>query len=112
MITLTAKDLAARNVLLDRNHRCKIADFGLSREVDAHTTYAAMTASRGLPVRAMHAGLTLQIKWLAPECLNGTFSTQSDVWAFGVTLWEILHFAWTPYPGLTIEEVRHLEESS
>jgi len=107
---LTFQDLATRNVLLDGQHRCKIADFGLARDMTgAEPVYETRTASRRLPVFPGIAGTSsdVQLKWIAVECLDrGVFSSASDVWAFGVTVWEILHFGATPYPGMTVQKVQ------
>lgn len=70
------RDLAARNVLVDHNKLCKIADFGLSRAAGA----AARGGRGALPVR-----------WMAPEALlYNVYSHHTDVWAFGILLWEIV----------------------
>lgn len=90
------RDLAARNVLVDEHNRCKVADFGLSRSIkDSHTDVYQQRSKGALPVR-----------WLAPECLYlQVFTTKSDVWAFGILLWEIVTLGSTPYPGLCAQEV-------
>lgn len=92
------RDLAARNVLVDEHGRCKVADFGLSRSVrDSETDVYQQKSKGALPVR-----------WMAPECLYlQVFTTKSDVWAFGILLWEIVTLGSTPYPGLSAQEVIH-----
>ncbi|XP_070564232.1 tyrosine-protein kinase receptor Tie-1-like isoform X4 [Ptychodera flava] len=85
------RDLAARNILVYDNYVAKVADFGLSR---GDEVYVKMTAGR-LPVR-----------WMAIESLNySVYTTKSDVWSFGILLWEIITLGGTPYPGLTCAEL-------
>ncbi|XP_053602300.1 dual specificity protein kinase splB-like [Plodia interpunctella] len=85
------RDLAARNVLVDHNKLCKIADFGMSRAAGA----AARAARSALPVR-----------WMAPEALlYNVYSHHTDVWAFGILLWEIVTLGSTPYAAMSGREV-------
>ncbi|XP_034035582.1 tyrosine-protein kinase ABL2 isoform X2 [Thalassophryne amazonica] len=92
------RDLAARNCLVGENHIVKVADFGLSRLMTGDT-YTA------------HAGAKFPIKWTAPESLAyNTFSIKSDVWAFGVLLWEIATYGMSPYPGIDLSQVYDLLE--
>ena len=92
------RDLAARNVLVGSNKRnfgkeiCKIADFGLSRVLNVDGEYMAATE------------LMLPYRWTAPEGMdarNQTFTSKSDVWAFGVLLAEIFMFGDMPYAKCT-----------
>ncbi|KAM3720271.1 putative tyrosinase-like protein [Dirofilaria immitis] len=82
------RDIAARNVLLSTPRCVKLSDFGLSRCVEEDNVY---TASRG----------KLPIKWMAPESINyRCFSKATDVWMFGVCIWEILTFGIKPWQGV------------
>ncbi|KAM6986059.1 tyrosine-protein kinase ABL1 isoform 2-T2 [Aplochiton taeniatus] len=92
------RDLAARNCLVGENHLVKVADFGLSRLMTGDT-YTA------------HAGAKFPIKWTAPESLAyNKFSIKSDVWAFGVLLWEIATYGLSPYPGIDLSQVYEMLE--
>uniref|UniRef100_A0A1I7U116 Tyrosine-protein kinase n=1 Tax=Caenorhabditis tropicalis TaxID=1561998 RepID=A0A1I7U116_9PELO len=93
------RDLAARNCLVSEHNVVKIADFGLARFMK-EDTYTA------------HAGAKFPIKWTAPEGLAfNTFSSKSDVWAFGVLLWEIATYGMAPYPGVELSNVYGLLEN-
>ena len=88
------RDLAARNVMLDKWLQAKVGDFGLARQGDEYTVEA--TDDEGNKKK-----LELPWKWVAPEAaMSRTFDQPSDVWSFGITLWEIFTFGGMPYPSL------------
>ncbi|CAB1312364.1 unnamed protein product, partial [Coregonus sp. 'balchen'] len=83
------RDLAARNVLVTESNFMKIADFGLARDVHNIDYYKKTTNGR------------LPVKWMAPEALfDRVYTHQSDVWSFGVLMWEIFTLGGSPYPGI------------
>ncbi|XP_041034820.1 non-receptor tyrosine-protein kinase TNK1 isoform X2 [Carcharodon carcharias] len=88
------RDLAARNILLASEELVKIADFGLTRSV-SNSDHYVMQAHRKIP-----------FAWCAPESLkSGTFSHASDVWMFGVVLWELFSYCEEPWMGLYGREI-------
>ncbi|XP_015430162.1 PREDICTED: tyrosine kinase receptor Cad96Ca [Dufourea novaeangliae] len=94
------RDLAARNILIDENRVCKVADFGFARDIAANQIYERKSEGR------------LPIRWMAPESLyDNIFSVKSDIWSFGILIWEIVTLGSTPYPGLAAAEVmRRIKE--
>ncbi|XP_040129729.1 tyrosine-protein kinase Fer isoform X3 [Ictidomys tridecemlineatus] len=92
------RDLAARNCLVGENNILKISDFGMSRQEDG-----GVYSSSGLK--------QIPIKWTAPEALNyGRYSSESDVWSFGILLWETFSLGISPYPGMTNQQAREQVE--
>ncbi|KAL1492891.1 hypothetical protein ABEB36_011064 [Hypothenemus hampei] len=94
------RDLAARNILLSSKYQAKISDFGLSRALEKdHDYYRALQGGRW------------PLKWYAPESYNfGQFDHKSDVWSFGVTIWEIYSFGAYPYGDMKGAEAIELIE--
>ncbi|XP_035776814.1 platelet-derived growth factor receptor alpha-like isoform X4 [Anopheles albimanus] len=82
-------DLAARNILLCEDNVVKICDFGLARSMYKSDNYKKKGEA------------PLPFKWLALECISdNVFSTYSDVWAYGIVLWELFSLGKVPYPGM------------
>lgn len=92
------RDLAARNVLVGENNVCKVADFGLARVFmkENENVYEAKEGSK------------FPVKWTAPEAINDhKFTIKSDVWSFGILLYEIMTFGQMPYPAMSNYQVVH-----
>ena len=88
------RDLATRNCLVGENFTIKVADLGVNLDrYQSH--YYKIQGNRLLPIR-----------WMATECFDGKFSEKSDIWAFGITLWELFTLSKDkPYPNLSDEDV-------
>ncbi|NP_001393705.1 proto-oncogene tyrosine-protein kinase receptor Ret isoform s precursor [Homo sapiens] len=94
---LVHRDLAARNILVAEGRKMKISDFGLSRDVYEEDSYVKRSQGR------------IPVKWMAIESLfDHIYTTQSDVWSFGVLLWEIVTLGGNPYPGIPPERLFNL----
>uniref|UniRef100_A0A8C8BFV5 Receptor protein-tyrosine kinase n=1 Tax=Otus sunia TaxID=257818 RepID=A0A8C8BFV5_9STRI len=99
---LVHRDLAARNVLVKSPNHVKITDFGLARllegdEKEYNLLYSTFSA--------------MPIKWMALECIHyRKFTHQSDVWSYGVTIWELMTFGGKPYDGIPTREIPDLLE--
>uniref|UniRef100_A0AAQ4P9H2 receptor protein-tyrosine kinase n=1 Tax=Gasterosteus aculeatus aculeatus TaxID=481459 RepID=A0AAQ4P9H2_GASAC len=96
---LVHRDLAARNVLVKSPNHVKITDFGLARLLDVNEKeYNA-------------DGGKMPIKWMALECIHyRKFTHQSDVWSYGVTIWEVMTFGGKPYDGISTRDIPDLLE--
>ncbi|XP_038063594.1 tyrosine-protein kinase receptor Tie-1-like [Patiria miniata] len=89
------RDLAARNCMVDSDLLVKIADFGLSRDMHESDYYTSGDAQAKLP-----------IKWMAPESMERrVYNARTDVWSYGVLLWEIFSKGAKPYPGIPNQDV-------
>uniref|UniRef100_A0A8C7P364 receptor protein-tyrosine kinase n=1 Tax=Oncorhynchus mykiss TaxID=8022 RepID=A0A8C7P364_ONCMY len=91
------RDLAARNILVNSNLVCKVSDFGLSRYLQDDTSDPSYTSSLGgkIPVR-----------WTAPEAIAyRKFTSASDVWSYGIVMWEVMSFGERPYWDMSNQDV-------
>ena len=89
------RDIATRNCLMDTKLTVKIADFGMSREVSSMDYYRIGSSKACLPVR-----------WMPPEALMyGKFTVKSDVWSYGVLMWEVYSYGRQPHTGVSNYEV-------
>ncbi|XP_022082665.1 fibroblast growth factor receptor 2-like isoform X2 [Acanthaster planci] len=93
-VKIIHRDLATRNILLDENLTCKVSDFGFSRDVFTQNFYQ-MSSSGAVPVR-----------WMALESIvDDIYTTKSDVWSYGILVWEMITMGTHPYPGIKVTDL-------
>ncbi|XP_060716649.1 ephrin type-A receptor 6 [Tachysurus vachellii] len=89
------RDLAARNILVDDNLVCKVSDFGLSRVLEDDPEASYTTTGGKIPIR-----------WTAPEAIQyRKFSSASDVWSYGIVMWEVMSYGERPYWEMSNQDV-------
>uniref|UniRef100_A0ACB8FTG3 Ephrin type-A receptor 5 n=1 Tax=Sphaerodactylus townsendi TaxID=933632 RepID=A0ACB8FTG3_9SAUR len=92
------RDLAARNILINSNLVCKVSDFGLSRVLEDDPEAAYTTRGGKIPIR-----------WTAPEAIAfRKFTSASDIWSYGIVMWEVVSYGERPYWEMTNQDVRNL----
>uniref|UniRef100_UPI00358EB7AF ephrin type-B receptor 2-like isoform X2 n=1 Tax=Myxine glutinosa TaxID=7769 RepID=UPI00358EB7AF len=91
------RDLAARNILVNNNLVCKVSDFGLSRFLERDLADPTYTSGMGGKI---------PIRWTAPEAIQyRKFTTASDVWSYGIVMWEVMSYGERPYWDMSNEDV-------
>uniref|UniRef100_A0A3Q2DD07 receptor protein-tyrosine kinase n=1 Tax=Cyprinodon variegatus TaxID=28743 RepID=A0A3Q2DD07_CYPVA len=98
------RDLAARNILVNSNLVCKVSDFGLSRvlEDDPEAAYTTREATGSY----LSPGGKIPIRWTAPEAISyRKFTTASDVWSYGIVMWEVVSYGERPYWDMNNQDV-------
>uniref|UniRef100_A0A7N6BG83 receptor protein-tyrosine kinase n=1 Tax=Anabas testudineus TaxID=64144 RepID=A0A7N6BG83_ANATE len=98
------RDLAARNILVNSNLVCKVSDFGLSRvlEDDPEAAYTTREATGTY----LSPGGKIPIRWTAPEAISyRKFTTASDVWSYGIVMWEVVSYGERPYWDMNNQDV-------
>uniref|UniRef100_A0A672GZ93 receptor protein-tyrosine kinase n=1 Tax=Salarias fasciatus TaxID=181472 RepID=A0A672GZ93_SALFA len=91
------RDLAARNILINSNLVCKVSDFGLSRFLQENSSDPTYTSSLGGKI---------PIRWTAPEAIAfRKFTSASDVWSYGIVMWEVMSFGERPYWDMSNQDV-------
>ncbi|XP_029001746.1 ephrin type-B receptor 3-like isoform X7 [Betta splendens] len=91
------RDLAARNILVNSNLMCKVSDFGLSRFLEDDPTDPTYTSSLGGKI---------PIRWTAPEAIAyRKFTSASDVWSYGIVMWEVMSYGERPYWDMSNQDV-------
>ncbi|KAM6992625.1 ephrin type-A receptor 7 isoform 2-T2 [Tautogolabrus adspersus] len=111
------RDLAARNILVNSNLVCKVSDFGLSRVIDddpeaVYTTTGKMQAIMNViftpatDLRFTEQGGKIPVRWTSPEAIQyRKFTSASDVWSYGIVMWEVMSYGERPYWDMSNQDV-------
>ncbi|KAM7367539.1 hypothetical protein PAMP_013828 [Pampus punctatissimus] len=109
------RDLAARNILVNSNLVCKVSDFGLSRVIDDDpeavytTTVSQLKRLPSLPrvlAEFTNQGGKIPVRWTAPEAIQyRKFTSASDVWSYGIVMWEVMSYGERPYWDMSNQDV-------
>ncbi|XP_077864795.1 LOW QUALITY PROTEIN: uncharacterized protein LOC144350481 [Saccoglossus kowalevskii] len=98
-LKIVHRDIAARNVLMACDNAAKIADFGLARDIYQQRVYESL----------MKIGTRIPVRWMSSETLrDGVYTHMSDIWSYGVMLWEITSLGGTPYTSKQYTDIDHL----
>ncbi|XP_034038719.1 ephrin type-A receptor 4-like [Thalassophryne amazonica] len=98
------RDLAARNILVNNNLVCKVSDFGLSRVLEGDPEAAYTT--REVTGTYLSPGGKIPIRWTAPEAITfRKFTSASDVWSYGIVMWEVISYGERPYWDMNNQDV-------
>ncbi|NXG69502.1 EPHB5 protein, partial [Baryphthengus martii] len=91
------RDLAARNILVNSNLVCKVSDFGLSRFLEDDASNPTYTGALGCKI---------PVRWTAPEAIQyRKFTSSSDVWSYGIVMWEVMSYGERPYWDMSNQDV-------
>ena len=106
------RDLAVRNILLTKENVCKVSDFGLTRDIYIDEAYWKKGSGKCkyswclVWYTIVVNNISVPIKWMAPESLTDhIYTTKSDVWGYGILLWELVTLGSSPYPGIRPDQL-------
>ena len=106
------RDLAVRNILLTKENVCKVSDFGLTRDIYIDEAYWKKGSGKCkyswclVWYFIVVNNISVPIKWMAPESLTDhIYTTKSDVWGYGILLWELVTLGSSPYPGIRPDQL-------
>ena len=106
------RDLAVRNILLTKENVCKVSDFGLTRDIYIDEAYWKKGSGKCkyswclVWYTIVVNNISVPIKLMAPESLTDhIYTTKSDVWGYGILLWELVTLGSSPYPGIRPDQL-------